>query len=256
MQLLCKTTALWLAAACISLHASGQIAIGTTTPDPLSILHIHSTDKGVLIPHLSPTQMTTLSNTLTSSGKGMLVTDASTGQLMGWTGKIWADPANLTATTPLTVSSTNQVSINPGTAAGDLITWDGNNWITTQPAIQHFSFQVDNTQPYLALNFCIAVQGVFPARNDGDAPFVSEIGLFPFNFAPVGWAQCNGQILAISSNTALFSLLGTMYGGDGKTTFALPDLQGRAPLSQGLGPGLSTYEQGEKGGVETNTIAR
>jgi microcystin-dependent protein len=67
-------------------------------------------------------------------------------------------------------------------------------------------------------------------------PFVAEIRIFTFNFAPTGWALCNGQLFAISQNTALFSLLGTMYGGDGKTTFGLPNLQGNAPIHQGQGP--------------------
>ena len=78
--------------------------------------------------------------------------------------------------------------------------------------------------------------------------------LFGFNFAPTGWAFCNGQLLPISQNTALFSLLGTMYGGNGQTTFALPDLRGRAPLAFGQGPGLADRDQGEVGGVETVTL--
>lgn len=85
-------------------------------------------------------------------------------------------------------------------------------------------------------------------------PFVAEIRIFPFNFAPKGWAWCNGQILPISQNTALFSLLGTTYGGDGKSTFALPDLQGRAPMHPGQGPGLSLHDLGETGGSETVTL--
>jgi microcystin-dependent protein len=81
--------------------------------------------------------------------------------------------------------------------------------------------------------------------------FVGEIRLFPFNFAPTGWAKCNGALLPIVQNTALFSLLGTTYGGDGKTTFALPDLQGRVPMSFGQGPGLTLRDQGTVGGQET-----
>jgi microcystin-dependent protein len=85
-------------------------------------------------------------------------------------------------------------------------------------------------------------------------PFVAEIRIFPFNFAPKGWAFCDGQILPISQNTALFSLLGTMYGGDGKSTFALPNLQGSVPLHRGGGPGLSERFQGEQGGSPTVTL--
>ena len=85
-------------------------------------------------------------------------------------------------------------------------------------------------------------------------PFVAEIRIFPFNFAPKGWAWCNGQLLPISQNTALFSLLGTTYGGDGKSTFALPDIQGRAVMQPGQGQGLSLHDLGETSGVETVTL--
>jgi microcystin-dependent protein len=85
-------------------------------------------------------------------------------------------------------------------------------------------------------------------------PFVAEIRIFPFNFAPKGWAFCNGQLLPLSQNTALFSLLGTTYGGDGKSTFALPDMQGNAPMHPGQGPGLSLHDLGETGGSEFVTL--
>src|SRR2546427_6672657 len=85
-------------------------------------------------------------------------------------------------------------------------------------------------------------------------PFVAEIRIFPFNFAPRGWAFCDGQILPISQNTALFSLLGTTYGGDGKSTFALPNMQGNAPMHPGQGPGLSLHDLGEMAGTETVTL--
>jgi microcystin-dependent protein len=85
-------------------------------------------------------------------------------------------------------------------------------------------------------------------------PFVAEIRMFGFNFAPTGWAQCNGQLLPISQNTALFSLLGTFYGGDGKSTFALPNLQGNVPIHQGQGPGLSEYFIGQQGGSQSVTL--
>jgi microcystin-dependent protein len=85
-------------------------------------------------------------------------------------------------------------------------------------------------------------------------PFVAEIRIFPFNFAPKGWAFCNGQILPLSQNTALFSLLGTTYGGDGKSNFALPNLQGNAPMHPGQGPGLSLHDLGETGGSDTVSL--
>jgi microcystin-dependent protein len=85
-------------------------------------------------------------------------------------------------------------------------------------------------------------------------PFLGEIRMFAGNFAPTGWALCNGQLLAISQNTALFAILGTQFGGDGVQTFGLPDLRGRVPLNQGQGPGLSNYVVGENGGSESVTL--
>lgn len=84
--------------------------------------------------------------------------------------------------------------------------------------------------------------------------FVAEICMFPFNFPPKGWAWCNGQLMPISQNTALFALLGTTYGGDGKSTFALPNLQGRVPIQPGQGQGLSLRDLGESGGEDTVTL--
>src|SRR4051794_10962968 len=85
-------------------------------------------------------------------------------------------------------------------------------------------------------------------------PFVAEVRIFPFNFAPKGWAFCDGQILPLSQNTALFSLLGTTYGGDGKSNFALPNMEGNAPMHPGQGPGLSLHDLGETGGSQFVTL--
>ncbi len=86
-------------------------------------------------------------------------------------------------------------------------------------------------------------------------PFIAEIRIFAGNFAPRGWAFCNGQLLPIPQNTALFSLIGTIYGGDGRTTTALPNLKGRAPMHPGRGPGLTSRRLGQKGGVEMVTLS-
>lgn len=114
-----------------------------------------------------------------------------------------------------------------------------------------------NMQPYQAINYIIATDGVFPSRGPGGAlgtnnVILGEIKMFAGNFAPRGYELCNGQILPIASYTALFSLLGTTYGGDGRTTFALPDLRGRAPIHFGSGPGLTTRRIGDKSGSESN----
>src|SRR3954454_21908817 len=102
--------------------------------------------------------------------------------------------------------------------------------------------------------------GFSPRRLKEDAmadPFVAEIRIFPFAFAPKGWAFCDGQLLPLSQNTALFSLLGTTYGGDGKSNFALPDMQSNVPMHTGAnqpGPGLSIHDLGETGGSETVSL--
>ena len=85
-------------------------------------------------------------------------------------------------------------------------------------------------------------------------PFIGQVIMFAGNFAPRGWAFCDGQLLQISSNSALFSILGTTYGGDGRTTFGLPDLRGRAPIHEGTGPGLQPMQLGSKGGAQTTTL--
>jgi microcystin-dependent protein len=140
---------------------------------------------------------------------------------------------------------------------GNLLTFDGNNWVAKDLLLvtgyTGSDVPINNMQPSLVLNYCIALWGIYPTRNGID-PFVGEIGLFGNNFPPMGWATCVGQLLAITQNTALFSLLGTFYGGDGRTTFALPDLRGRVPLHRGNGPGLSGRQLGEKTGTETTTI--
>jgi len=98
----------------------------------------------------------------------------------------------------------------------------------------------------LAANYCLQAQDTL----------LGEIRIFAGNFPPVGWAFCNGQILPIAQNTALFSLLGTTYGGNGVSTFALPNLQGSVPIQQGQGPGLSQYDLGEVGGSNTVTLTQ
>jgi len=93
-----------------------------------------------------------------------------------------------------------------------------------------------------------------PSGIAGDTPFIGEVQWFAGNFAPRGWAFCNGQLLPIAQYSALFSILGTTYGGDGRTTFALPDVRGRVIMHQGSGPGLSTRRLGERSGTETATL--
>lgn len=141
------------------------------------------------------------------------------------------------------------------TESGDLLSYDGTNWVSKKLVLGNTGggLAIDIRQPYLTLNYCIALQGVFPSRNSFE-PFLGEIELYGFDFAPLGFASCNGQILSIAQNQALFALLGTIYGGNGISTFNLPDLRGRVALSQGQGTGLSTYIIGQSGGSQTINI--
>jgi microcystin-dependent protein len=102
---------------------------------------------------------------------------------------------------------------------------------------------------------CLFALSNAPASRAQSDPFVGQVMIVPYNFAPRGWNMCDGSLVAISQNTALFSLLGTQFGGDGRVTFALPDLRGRAPIGMGQGPGLSNYSVGESGGLEQVTLS-
>jgi len=172
------------------------------------------------------------------------------GELVGQTvDLLTVDATNLTGGLGATVETGDEIGLTPGTSSGQLLAWNGSNWIATAPRSIDLP-AVNNMQPYQVVNYIIALQGIFPSRNSAD-PFIAEIIMFGGNFAPRGWALCDGQLLPISSNTALFSLLGTTYGGDGRTTFGLPDLRGRVAVHAGNGPGLTSRRLGEKGGAET-----
>jgi microcystin-dependent protein len=137
---------------------------------------------------------------------------------------------------------------------GDLFTHDGTNWVAKKLSIQaHESQNLNVSNPYLGIHYIIAAQGTYPSRSSSN-PFIAEIIMFGGNFAPRNWAFCNGQMLAIDENAALFSLIGAIYGGDGRTTFRLPNLRGRTPVHAGTGAGLSNVRLGEKRGVESITI--
>lgn len=146
------------------------------------------------------------------------------------------------ATAPIVISE------GATAAAPDVITFN----VASMPSIPSSklpSFQVNTVQPSTVVMCTIALQGVFPSRSAVD-PLLGELMWGGWNFAPRGFAKCDGQLLAISSNSALFSLLGTMYGGDGRTTFGLPDMRGRVPMHPGNGPGLTPRRQGDRIGSE------
>ncbi|RFS16202.1 phage tail protein [Emticicia sp. C21] len=214
-----------------------------------------STNNGVLIPQLTLTASLASASPVTNPAEGLLIYNVGNNQAKGfyyWAGDNWEYIGTITtptASAPISIAS-NNIKLNSGTEAGQLLTWDGNNWINTSPKP---AVSLDNLQPYLTLNFCIARQGAFPQRNGLDN-YIGEINIFSFGFTPKNWSPCDGQLISISQNTALFALLGTYYGGDGKVTFALPDLRGRAPMHMGQGQGLSSYTLGQSGGTESTTL--
>ncbi|MEE4175084.1 MAG: tail fiber protein [Xanthomonadales bacterium] len=145
------------------------------------------------------------------------------------------------------------MGVPEGNAQGDILEWDGSNWVAVRPPNIPTIQSSSNMPPYLGVHYIIALQGIFPSRSSIANPTIAEIMMFGGNFAPRSWAFCDGQLLPIASNSALFSILGTTYGGDGRTSFALPDLRGRVALHPGRGPGLTPRTHGERGGTETHT---
>jgi len=162
-----------------------------------------------------------------------------------------------TGVSPVVIDGmTNTIGLAPGTADGELLSYNGANWIVRTPGqaiSDHTVTAHTNMQPFQTVNYIIALVGIFPSRNQSE-PFIGEIIMFGGNFAPRGWALCDGQLLPIAQNTALFSILGTIYGGDGRTTFGLPDLRGRAAIHAGNGPGLSSRSLGQRGGEENRAV--
>jgi len=236
-----------LAMGCV-LHMQAQLGVGTNTPNSKALLDLQSSSRGLLVPRMTTTAKNTFTAGMNATHKGMVLCDSTLNQLQVWNGSAWQS-FTYTGTAPININpSTNTVALNPGTAPGDLISWNGASWVNISGST-YVKPTATNMQPYLVVNYSIALQGIFPMRN-GTENFIGEVCLYGFNFPPKGWALCDGQIISIAQNTALFTLLGTQYGGNGTTTFALPDLRGRAAMSQGQAPGLSNRVIGEKTGTE------
>ncbi len=221
-----------------SLYTRAQVAVNTdgTAPNASAMLDVKSSTKGILIPRMTATERGQVAGPVA----GLLVyqTTAPAGYYY-YTGTAWKQMIDALATAG-----------NPPT--NNLLTFDGTNWIAKNLVIANTGGNqpVTHLQPYLCMNYCIALQGYWPSQSGIDA-YLGEIELFGFGYTPNGWAACNGQLLSISQYSALFSLLGTTYGGDGVNTFGLPDLRGRVPINQGTGPGLTNRTLGETGGSES-----
>lgn len=229
----------------VTLTGFSQLAVNTdnSAPNASAMLDVKSTTKGMLLPRMTKAQRLAIA----TPAAGLLVyqTDVAAGYPAGfyyYTGSAWklGVDAPATGTTP---------------TANSFLSFDGTNWVSKTLTLastgggQPFSIM----QPYLVMNYCIALSGVFPQQSSTQ-PYLGEVALYSFNFAPQNWAQCNGQLLSINTNQALFSLLGTTYGGNGTSNFALPDLRGRVVIQQGQGPGLTPRSIGQSGGTETTTL--
>ena len=223
-----------------SLYCQAQVAINAdgSAANASAMLDVKSTTKGLLVPRMTAAQR----GLIGTPAAGLLVyqTDTPAGYYF-FNGTNWKHAVDVVST------------------AGDptsnfILTFDGTNWIAKSLALASTGGgqAFNNMQPYLVMNYCIALSGIFPTPND--TPFLAEVRLFGFNYAPVGWSQCNGQLLPINSYQALFALLGTTFGGNGTTNFALPDLRGRAAIDFGQGNGLSPRTLGQVGGTESNTL--
>ncbi len=156
---------------------------------------------------------------------------------------IYADEHGIVYTGAAPISVVTDVANGTGTISFDIAA------LPVLPATKIPAF--DLHQPSTGVSCVVSLTGLYPSRSSVE-PFYGEINFVGFNFAHRGWAFCNGQLLPIASNTALFSLFGTIYGGDGRTTFGLPDMRGRVPVHYGTGPGLRAWRIGEKYGSPTN----
>lgn len=235
-----KITMIFAAAALLcSLYSQAQPGVAVNAdgslPNSSAILDVKSGTKGVLVPRMTSVQRTQIASPAT----GLLVyqTDAPGGYYW-YNGTSWKRIFDAQAGTS-----------NP--PVNNLLTFDGTNWIAKAliPGLSGGAQPVSNMQPYLTMNYCIALYGIFPSRSTIN-PFVGEIQLFGFAFPPSDYLTCSGQLMSINQNMALFALLGTMYGGNGQTTFALPDLRSRVAINQGQGVGLSDTYIGEQYGFE------
>ena len=222
-------------------HGIAQVSVtnNASAPDPSAMLDVQSTTRGILVPRMTALQR----GTIASPAPGLIVyqTDAPAGPYYQ-NGTAWKHMVELPASASFPSGNT-------------LITSDGTNWVSKSIIIGSTGGNAgfNNMQPYLTMNYCISLWGVYPVQS-GSNPYVGELNLFGFGFVPYGWAACNGQLLSIAENEVLFNLIGTTFGGNGMTTFAVPDLRGRVAIHQGVSY-TGSYIIGQSGGYEAVTLS-
>ena len=247
-----------------------QVGIGTTTPNASAKLELQSTTQGFLPPRMTSTQRAAIGSPATglmvyqtdgtaglyyyNGSSWIYVINASSGTLPVSSGGTGA--ATLTSNALLTGNGTSAVGTIAVGTSGKVLYSNGTNWVagstTASSTGSGTSFSI--LPPYQSINYFIATVGMFPSWAAVD-PYLGEIMIYPYANVPADWARCNGALLSISTYSALYALLGTTFGGNGTTTFGIPDLRGRVVLGTGVLNGTGTsYTQGSSGGSETKTL--
>ena len=244
--------------------AAGNLVANTSIGMQISILQ--GSETGAAVFEETHTTTTNVNGLVSLKiGEGTLVSGSGLLADINWQNgpyfvKTETDPAggttySITGTSelmsvPYALQAKTATDLNlTGQTNGDLVTYDGTNWVAKNAVINNTGGNqpMNNMQPYLVVNYIIALQGVYPSRSSIWDPTIAEIMMFGGNFAPRQWAFCDGQLLPISTYSALFSILGTTFGGDGRTTFGLPDMRGRTAIHAGNGPGLTARQIGQRG---------
>ncbi len=239
-----KTTILTTLLVILSLGLFAQVGINSdnSAPNTSAMLDVKSTTQGMLAPRMTLNQRDSIANA--STGLLIYQTDEEAG-FYSYSGIAWQ---KVSPSTYENVMGTND----------QVLAHNSTTWVAQTPSTGSTGSgqSIENRQPSLGIRYLICVDGDYPtAGSTPSSPFMGQITLFAGTSDPGGWISCEGQLLSISAYSSLYTILSTTYGGDGITTFGLPDLSGRIPIGQGTGFGLSSVSTGEKLGTENNSLS-